>query len=61
MSNEPFIIDNDGNLPNLSDGENFQFSTTNLWPQDDGVPALLKSIDEKLSQILEIIKKNGKA
>ena len=60
MVNEPFVIEVDGELPNLSKGENFEFNKTNFW-SETGKNGMLEEIIHKLDTIIGLLKENGKA
>lgn len=60
MVNEPFVIEVDGELPNLSKGENFEFNKTNFWSETDK-NGMLEEIIHKLDIIIGLLKENGKA
>ncbi len=60
MVNEPFVIEVDGELPNLSKGENFEFNKTNFWSETDK-NGMLEEIIHKLDTIIGLLKENGKA
>lgn len=60
MVNEPFVIEVDGELPNLSKGENFEFNKTNFWSETDK-NGMLEEISHKLDTIIGMLKENGKA
>ena len=60
MVNEPFVIEVDGELPNLSKGENFEFNKTNFWSETDKI-GMLEEIIHKLDTIIGLLKENGKA
>lgn len=64
MVKEPFVIEVDGELPNLSKGENFEFNKTNFWAETaSDQSGMLEEISHKLDIIISLLKEkeNGKA